>query len=635
MALYENIEKYLKSGKPGLEGIFTGQVLCIVALVCWYLMVAKELSHALALLRGIMAMPTGPTRIDTRENPFTKVLHYRLRAVALRRKVFSAVLFGYRLVAAFVLVFVGTFFLVYTVSVTELILNAVALGIILDIDDLLFDALATTPGRHLVHQLDALPMPSLPRIRGADAKSVFMSIGIPFLTIVVYFSMLEPFVGTLQSVSTAMCGGNLGFIWQVDKRRVVLMAPTTGDGWEEQDATKIYAVEEGERIGYGLNQNDAKYGLWMNDVDLLSDLTLLSLADSIDLFNSDCGDSGDGGPMLHYLRFFLQNDSLQGCADAAPFCSSITSLPDYGVDDGKGWAARMLCSQTCGCNSPGGENLNVQGCPYGSGRACQWSQNFLDFKESSFCIEQNASSLRHFDPWVKWIETLTLYGSQDSANLKGQQEALLIAQAMWDHGCGFAANLSAENISWGSCFSWNPDFEWDFKTLEVFCPLTCECSRTTPADSACPRPFGYSCDELDREGCITWNGQHFCPGFNPAVTGILTMSVVATDPAAASQFFAPMQISILSSLAHFSGSETSAIHLDLQPRGNLMVGAFNIFLIDETWNLQTLSSNLFSTSISDFEDRVFQTLAAQGLQMGPGLVVEFLTLSQGSLNLPD
>lgn len=47
-----------------------------------------------------------------------------------------------------------------------------ALGIILDIDDLLFDALATTPGRHLVHQLDPLLMPSLPRVRGADAKSV-------------------------------------------------------------------------------------------------------------------------------------------------------------------------------------------------------------------------------------------------------------------------------------------------------------------------------------------------------------------------------------------------------------------------------------------------------------------------------
>ena len=27
-----------------MEGFFTGQILCIVALVCWYLMVAKEAS---------------------------------------------------------------------------------------------------------------------------------------------------------------------------------------------------------------------------------------------------------------------------------------------------------------------------------------------------------------------------------------------------------------------------------------------------------------------------------------------------------------------------------------------------------------------------------------------------------------
>ena len=123
------------------------------------------------------------------------------------------------------LVIVGTTFLVYTVSVTELILNAVALGIILDIDDLLFDAMATTPGRHLVHQLDPLPMPSMPRIRGADAKSVFMSIFIPGLTILVYYAMLEPFVGTLTSVKLAMCGGNQNFVWSTDKRRITHLSP--------------------------------------------------------------------------------------------------------------------------------------------------------------------------------------------------------------------------------------------------------------------------------------------------------------------------------------------------------------------------------------------------------------------------
>ena len=32
-----------------------------------------EVSHALALHRGIMATPRGPTKLDTRENPFTQV----------------------------------------------------------------------------------------------------------------------------------------------------------------------------------------------------------------------------------------------------------------------------------------------------------------------------------------------------------------------------------------------------------------------------------------------------------------------------------------------------------------------------------------------------------------------------------
>ena len=141
--------------------------------------------------------------------------------------------------AAVLLVIVGTTFLVYTVNVTELILNAVALGIILDIDDLLFDALATTPGRHLVHQLDPLFMPGMPRIRGADAKSVFMSIFIPALTLFVYYSMLDPFVTTLTGVKTAMCGGNQNFVWSMDKRRITHLAPTFGGGWEiEEDSIK-------------------------------------------------------------------------------------------------------------------------------------------------------------------------------------------------------------------------------------------------------------------------------------------------------------------------------------------------------------------------------------------------------------
>ena len=31
-----------------------------------------------------------------------------------------------------------------------------------------------------------------------------------------------------------MCGGTLNFVWNLDKRGIVLMSPTTGGGWEEE-----------------------------------------------------------------------------------------------------------------------------------------------------------------------------------------------------------------------------------------------------------------------------------------------------------------------------------------------------------------------------------------------------------------
>lgn len=80
-----------------------------------------------------------------------------------------------------------------------------ALEIILDIDDLIFDALATTTGRHLVHQLEPLPMPLLPRIRGADVKSLAMSCILPGISLLVYFTMLSPMVQDLQAVYSEPC----------------------------------------------------------------------------------------------------------------------------------------------------------------------------------------------------------------------------------------------------------------------------------------------------------------------------------------------------------------------------------------------------------------------------------------------
>lgn len=129
-------------------------------------------------------------------------------------------------------------------------------------------------------------------------------------------------------------------------------------------------------------------------------------------------------------------------------------------------------------------------------------------------------------PWKEWIRVIRSYGMQESDAIQGKEDALILAQAMEEHGCGFIANLSAQNISLGGCCSWSNKFDWEFKTVEFFCPSTCGCSKDTSDETSCPKPFGKDCDELD--DCLTFNDQHFCPGANAEVIRFVVRYTVAS-----------------------------------------------------------------------------------------------------------
>ena len=81
--------------------------------------------------------------------------------------------FIYRLAMIALLIYGGTTFLVYTIQIEDLVLNAVALELIRNLDDLLFGALATAEVRHLISRLEGLPMKSLPAKAGIDMTAGF------------------------------------------------------------------------------------------------------------------------------------------------------------------------------------------------------------------------------------------------------------------------------------------------------------------------------------------------------------------------------------------------------------------------------------------------------------------------------
>jgi len=411
-----------------------------------------------------------------------------------------------------------------------------------------------------------------------------------------------------------MCGGNKAFVWEIDRRGVVLLSRTTGGGWEDDVGIKNLAVEEAEEVGFGISQNDSKYGVWLQDVDSLSAATLLNSEEILDANNADCGDVLDGPQgriALEQLRFVHQNQSIQGCQDVLSSCSSVTRMPDLGLDNGRGWFTRMFCSATCGCRDPMGA-INVQGCPYGQGRPCQQSSRFEQLQEELVCIERSPEELRNSTDWSSWVDAIRAYG-EATADFPLKSDAVKIADAMWDYGCGFQANLSAEGVFLGNCFGWNSSFEWEFKTVEAFCPTTCQCGAAV-ASSSCPLPFGIACDRLENRFCLTLNGRHHCPGFTPFRHVTLFSKMATHDANIVDPLLLQIQAAHEETVRLLTGATDQLLFLP-QRAGKTLWTSFFFFEVDERLNVTDIDDRITAANanISEVEANLTEQLQSLSL----------------------
>lgn len=57
------------------------------------------------------------------------------------------------------------------------------------------------------------------------------------------------------------------------------------------------------------------------------------------------GSCGSCGAPLYFQGYLLGNESIQSCADAVPYCNSITKMPEFAVDGGNmaTSTSRLLC----------------------------------------------------------------------------------------------------------------------------------------------------------------------------------------------------------------------------------------------------------------------------------------------------
>ncbi len=115
-----------------------------------------------------------------------------------------------RLVIGGILLWYGSLYLVYTIAINELILNAVALEFVLSIDDIIFACFAPTRMRALIKSAKHLRVRAACKTEGGlDFRSVASFLVCLAFVLVVYFTELVPMKHRLEKAQHAMCGGDL------------------------------------------------------------------------------------------------------------------------------------------------------------------------------------------------------------------------------------------------------------------------------------------------------------------------------------------------------------------------------------------------------------------------------------------
>ena len=115
-----------------------------------------------------------------------------------------------RTAIASVLLVAGILWLARTTSISELMLNAVALNAILDVDEFLFVGMTPIKIQHAIQSLE--PMRVKYSRRRSECESVVHFISLVALVSCAYLFQLGPLTEAMLSLKNELCGGNQGFV---------------------------------------------------------------------------------------------------------------------------------------------------------------------------------------------------------------------------------------------------------------------------------------------------------------------------------------------------------------------------------------------------------------------------------------
>jgi hypothetical protein len=200
------IKKFIGTGKGNYR---PGILMCCMCLLMWTLTVLREINDILQFSRAVIAIPRGHTQLILSDD----TAHFA--SISLRRCFFVVIIQILRLVLALLLLTCGAFWLAYETDIPNLLLNAVALEFVFNVDELIFESLAPLQFRHVFNRCceTALTVAPAARRSGLDVRPVVTALlAFGFLASMA-FGVMIPYDRTLFRARDAICGGEINFLY--------------------------------------------------------------------------------------------------------------------------------------------------------------------------------------------------------------------------------------------------------------------------------------------------------------------------------------------------------------------------------------------------------------------------------------
>eukprot|EP00435_Cladocopium_sp_Y103_P040701 s3782_g11.t1 len=454
--LIAEINSFLGIQDGGLvpQMIPPGTTLCMLCIGLWCVVLGGEFRAIATSLVAAAHIPRSKRTIMDKGS-FVSISYLRFGSYLLFRLARTAV-------AACLLV-AGTQWLARTSSISDLILNAVALEAILQIDELVFVALYPKKVQTAIYELE--PVKIRYTERSGQLESCLVLVLFAAAVSVPFFLWVKPITDLMLMVKVEYCGGDQNFVVSLNQDVQMYM------GWEtvpyENVSSQLLgqlAVSEHSQ-GRLFNGTVSQYIKFALNLDTFEQNRFKSMQTVASLFPF-CLDYDNFTGVLHdnYGAHFraiavqLGRGNATSCTELAEFCNDLGAR-----------LLRMVCGRTCRCADPFALpwfKVPNQGCP----AVCR--EEALVAAAALPCT--NANTTENFLAfWNTYPLVMSSFVGQDLMSSPEGPKIAKMVEIMSILGCQGLSVVGSGDMVTGASWCGGSDQFWS--PLALICPQECGC----------------------------------------------------------------------------------------------------------------------------------------------------------------